>query len=162
MIRFVKNLEIVIMLLAAWGFLTGSVPVLLLHLPDGAALHAVRAGEVRLPAAVLGERELTGGNGMVEMGTFVAILLGNVVGGLLWRSPRPGTATWPRLRGWWPVMGRGGAGSCRARRPPTRAGHQLEPVHRDLAQPEAGASATSWCSARCWASAGCGSSARCS
>ena len=32
---------------------------------------------------VLSERELTGGNGMVEMGTFVAILMGNVVGGLL-------------------------------------------------------------------------------
>jgi hypothetical protein len=30
MIRFVKNLEIVIMLLAAYGFLTGNVPVLLL------------------------------------------------------------------------------------------------------------------------------------
>jgi hypothetical protein len=29
----------------------------------------------------LSERELTGGNGMVEMGTFVAILLGNVAGG---------------------------------------------------------------------------------
>ena len=29
---------------------------------------------------VLSERELTGGNGMVEMGTFVAILLGNVAG----------------------------------------------------------------------------------
>ncbi|MEO8082050.1 MAG: 1-acyl-sn-glycerol-3-phosphate acyltransferase, partial [Caldimonas sp.] len=29
------------------------------------------------------ERELTGGNGMVEMGTFVAILLGQVAGGLL-------------------------------------------------------------------------------
>ena len=36
---------------------------------------------------VLSERELTGGNGMVEMGTFVAILLGNVAGGLIIAVP---------------------------------------------------------------------------
>jgi 1-acyl-sn-glycerol-3-phosphate acyltransferase len=38
----------------------------------------------------LGERELTGGNGMVEMGPFVAILLGNVAGGLLIAVPEIG------------------------------------------------------------------------
>jgi 1-acyl-sn-glycerol-3-phosphate acyltransferase len=38
----------------------------------------------------LSERELTGGNGMVEMGTFVAILLGNAVGGLLVAIPEVG------------------------------------------------------------------------
>jgi len=38
----------------------------------------------------LNERELTGGNGMVEMGTFVAILLGNVAGGLLIAVPQVG------------------------------------------------------------------------
>ncbi|MBS0609443.1 MAG: 1-acyl-sn-glycerol-3-phosphate acyltransferase, partial [Proteobacteria bacterium] len=42
-----------------------------------------------LPQA-LNERELTGGNGMVEMGTFVAILLGNVAGGLLVALPGVG------------------------------------------------------------------------
>ena len=35
----------------------------------------------------LTEREITGGNGMVEMGTFVAILLGSVAGGLLIALP---------------------------------------------------------------------------
>src|SRR5207249_437442 len=35
-------------------------------------------------------RELTGGNGMVEMGTFVAILLGQVAGGLLVAIPEVG------------------------------------------------------------------------
>jgi hypothetical protein len=39
---------------------------------------------------VLKEHELTGGNGMVEMGTFVAILLGNVGGGLLVAIPEVG------------------------------------------------------------------------
>jgi MFS family permease len=46
-------------------------------------LHSTLFGPVKfayLPQH-LNERELTGGNGMVEMGTFVAILLGNVAGG---------------------------------------------------------------------------------
>src|SRR5690606_13712560 len=38
----------------------------------------------------LNERELTGGNGVVEMGTFVAILLGNVAGGLIIAVPEIG------------------------------------------------------------------------
>jgi 1-acyl-sn-glycerol-3-phosphate acyltransferase len=39
---------------------------------------------------VLEPEELTGGNGMVEMGTFVAILLGQVAGGLLVAIPEVG------------------------------------------------------------------------
>ena len=42
---------------------------------------------------MLAPRELTGGNGMVEMGTFVAILLGNVAGGLLVAIPSIGHAS---------------------------------------------------------------------
>jgi 1-acyl-sn-glycerol-3-phosphate acyltransferase len=52
-------------------------------------LHSTLFGPVKyayLPQH-LGERELTGGNGMIEMGTFVAILLGNVVGGILISLP---------------------------------------------------------------------------
>jgi 1-acyl-sn-glycerol-3-phosphate acyltransferase len=55
-------------------------------------LHSTLFGPVKfayLPQA-LSERELTGGNGMVEMGTFVAILLGNIVGGLLVAVPEVG------------------------------------------------------------------------
>jgi 1-acyl-sn-glycerol-3-phosphate acyltransferase len=39
---------------------------------------------------VLSSKELTGGNGMIEMGTFVAILLGNIAGGLLIAVPNVG------------------------------------------------------------------------
>lgn len=91
MIRFVKNLEIVIMLLAAWGFMASNVPVLL-GCTFLMGLHSTLFGPVKyayLPQ-VLSERELTGGNGMVEMGTFVAILLGNLVGGLLIAIPGTG------------------------------------------------------------------------
>ncbi len=94
MIVFVKNLEIAIMLLAAWGFYAGQVPVLLLC-TFLMGVHSTLFGPVKfayLPQ-VLDTHELTGGNGMVEMGTFVAILLGNVVGGLLVAIPDIGHGT---------------------------------------------------------------------
>jgi 1-acyl-sn-glycerol-3-phosphate acyltransferase len=88
LIRLVKNLEIGIMALAAWGFYAAHVPLLLACI-FLLGLHSTLFGPVKfayLPQH-LTERELTGGNGMVEMGTFVAILLGNVVGGLLIATP---------------------------------------------------------------------------
>ena len=91
MIRFVKNLEIAVMLLAAWGFWQANVEALL-ACTFLMGLHSTLFGPVKfayLPQ-VLGERELTGGNGMVEMGTFVAILLGNVAGGVLVAIPEVG------------------------------------------------------------------------
>ncbi|WP_374412514.1 MFS transporter [Hydrogenophaga sp.] len=91
MIRFVKDLEIVVMLLAGWGFMQQNVPVLL-GCVFLMGLHSTLFGPVKfayLPQH-LSERELTGGNGMVEMGTFVAILLGNVAGGLLIALPLVG------------------------------------------------------------------------
>ncbi|KAB2892710.1 MAG: MFS transporter [Burkholderiaceae bacterium] len=90
-IRFVKNLEIAIMALAAYGFWVASVPVLLACV-FLMGLHSTIFGPVKfayLPQH-LSERELTGGNGMVEMGTFVAILLGQVAGGLLVAVPQVG------------------------------------------------------------------------
>ncbi len=90
-IRFVKNLEIAIMLLAAYGFWTSDV-IVLLGCVFLMGLHSTIFGPVKfayLPQH-LGERELTGGNGMVEMGTFVAILLGQVAGGLLVAIPDVG------------------------------------------------------------------------
>jgi len=93
-IRLVKNLEIAIMALAAWGFVAANVP-LLLACVFLMGLHSTLFGPVKfayLPQ-VLDARELTGGNGMVEMGTFVAILLGQVAGGLLVALPGVGHAT---------------------------------------------------------------------
>ena len=90
-IRFVKNLEIAIMLLAAWGFWSDDAAILL-ACTFLMGLHSTVFGPVKfayLPQ-VLSERELTGGNGMVEMGTFVAILLGNVAGGIIVAIPDVG------------------------------------------------------------------------
>lgn len=91
LIRFVKTLEIAIMVVAAWGFAQTHVP-LLLACVFLMGLHSTLFGPVKfayLPQH-LNERELTGGNGLVEMGTFVAILLGNVAGGLLIALPQVG------------------------------------------------------------------------
>ena len=94
MIRVVKNLEIVIMAIAAWGFVRADAAVLL-GCVFLMGLHSTLFGPVKfayLPQ-VLDARELTGGNGMVEMGTFVAILLGQVAGGLLVALPGVGHTT---------------------------------------------------------------------
>ncbi len=94
LIRFVKWLEIAIMGLATYGFLHQDARVLLACV-FMMGLHSTLFGPVKfayLPQH-LGERELTGGNGMIEMGTFVAILLGQVAGGLLIALPRTGA--------WW-------------------------------------------------------------
>jgi MFS family permease len=91
LMRGVKNFEIVIMGIAAIGFATHHVTVLLLC-TFLMGLHSTLFGPVKfayLPR-ILQSHELTGGNGMVEMGTFVAILLGNVAGGLLVAMPEIG------------------------------------------------------------------------
>ena len=88
LMRFVKTLEIAIMALAGVGYLLPNVPILL-GCVFLMGLHSTLFGPVKfayLPQH-LREDELTGGNGMVEMGTFVAILLGQVVGGLLIALP---------------------------------------------------------------------------
>jgi 1-acyl-sn-glycerol-3-phosphate acyltransferase len=93
LMRFVKSLEIAIMALAGWGFIVANVPVLL-GCVFLMGLHSTLFGPVKfayLPQH-LNEREITGGNGVVEMGTFVAILLGNLAGGLLIDLPEVGAS----------------------------------------------------------------------
>jgi len=91
LIRFTKDFEIAVMLLGAAGFALQNIPLLLASI-FLMGLQSTLFGPVKfayLPQH-LNERELTGGNGMVEMGTFVAILLGNVTGGLLIAVPQVG------------------------------------------------------------------------
>lgn len=90
-IRLVKTLEVGIMALALVGFLLTHVPLLLLCV-FLMGVHSTLFGPVKyaLLPQVLHEGELTGGNGMVEMGTFVAILLGNLLGGALIALPQIG------------------------------------------------------------------------
>ena len=82
--RLVKTLEIVIMVIGGAGFLLHNVWLLYVG-TFLMGLHSTLFGPVKyayLPQH-LNERELVGGNGMIEMGTFVAILVGTIVGGEL-------------------------------------------------------------------------------
>lgn len=84
LIRYIKNLEILIMLIAYIGFIHANV-FILLACTLAMGLHSTLFGPVKyayLPQHLKIE-ELTGGNGMVEMGTFVSILLGTIIGGIL-------------------------------------------------------------------------------
>lgn len=82
--RAVKILEIAIMLLAAWGFMASSLWQLVAAL-FLMGVHSTLFGPVKyayLPQH-LRQDELIGGNGMIEMGTFVAILVGEILGAWL-------------------------------------------------------------------------------
>lgn len=88
LITAIKILEVVIMLAATIGLVLTSVPILLGTL----FLMGIQSALFSpLKYAILPQHleteELIGGNGMVEMGTFVAILLGMVAGGLLIDAP---------------------------------------------------------------------------
>ena len=83
-IRAVKAAEVAIMLVACLGFYAKSLPLLL-----GAVFlmgaHSTFFGPVKysLLPRVLGKDELTGGNGLLEMGTFLSILGGTLAAGVL-------------------------------------------------------------------------------
>jgi 1-acyl-sn-glycerol-3-phosphate acyltransferase len=82
--RYVKLLEIAIMLVAGVGWITHTLWLLVVAVV-GMGLHSTMFGPVKyayLPQH-LKQEELVGGNGVVEMGTFVGILLGEILGAVL-------------------------------------------------------------------------------
>lgn len=83
-LKVVKAAEIVIMAIAALGFVAHSIEVLLgaLFLMGVHSTFFAPAKYGLLPE-VLEDTELVGGNALVEMGTFLAILLGTLAAGLL-------------------------------------------------------------------------------
>ncbi|WP_448206914.1 acyl-[ACP]--phospholipid O-acyltransferase [Azospirillum sp. sgz302134] len=82
--RAVKVAEIGLMGLAAWGILDANLPILIAALV-GMGAHSTVFGPVKygLLPDLLSADELSAGNGLVEAGTFVAILLGTIAGGSL-------------------------------------------------------------------------------
>lgn len=83
LIRFVKLFEIAAMALAAYAFYAKSVPLLLTVLVM-MGVHSTVFGPIKyaiLPQ-VLHPSELVGGNGLVEMGTSMAVLIGMIGGGV--------------------------------------------------------------------------------
>jgi len=84
LIRWIKVLEIAIMAIGLLGFWSHNLGWLFLALAL-MGVHSTLFGPVKyaiLPQHLKPE-ELVGGNGLVEMGTFVAILLGTIAGGLV-------------------------------------------------------------------------------
>lgn len=84
LMRFVKIFEVLLMLFAALGFVLHVFWLLVLAL-FMMGMHSTLFGPVKyayLPQH-LTESELVGGNGMVEMGTFIAILFGQMIGAAL-------------------------------------------------------------------------------
>ena len=86
LIVITTTMEIVIMSLAAVGFLLQNLPVLLVAL-FCTGVQSTLFGPVKysvLPA-ILKPEELTGGNGLVEMGTSISILCGMIAGGMIFQ-----------------------------------------------------------------------------
>jgi 1-acyl-sn-glycerol-3-phosphate acyltransferase len=82
--RFVKWLEVAIMCIAGLGWVTHTLWLLIAGVV-GMGIHSTLFGPVKyayLPQQLKPE-ELIGGNGVTEMGTFVGILLGEILGAVL-------------------------------------------------------------------------------
>ena len=93
--QIVKWAEVAIMLLAAWGFYTHHVGALIAAL-FLMGTHSTFFGPIKyavLPQ-YLNERELVGGNGLIEMGTFLSILIGQIGGSLLVQTGSHATVGW--------------------------------------------------------------------
>jgi len=87
LIRAIKIGEIVIMAVGATGFLFNHLELMLLAL-FAMGTHSALFGPVKysiMPQA-LRDDELVGGNGLVEMGTFLAILAGTIGAGIMMSS----------------------------------------------------------------------------
>jgi MFS family permease len=83
-IRFVKTAEIAIMMFGAAGLLLHNIPLMLAAL-FAMGVHSSFFGPIKY--AVLPQHlrkdEVLGGTGLVEAGTYVAILMGTIAGGLI-------------------------------------------------------------------------------
>ena len=82
--RRIKLLEICIMLCAAWAFFAGELYLLIaLLFLMGAQSSLFGPAKYSYIPQHLADNELIAGNALVQMGTFVAILIGTMAGGLL-------------------------------------------------------------------------------
>lgn len=86
--RAVKLLELLIMSVTGLGWVMHSLPLLIFGVV-GMGVHSTLFGPVKyayLPQH-LKQDELVGGNGVIEMGTFVGILVGEIMGAVLVSRP---------------------------------------------------------------------------
>ena len=92
LIRIIKLAEIGIMVLGGAGILLANIPLMLAAV-FAMGVHSTFFGPIKyaiLPQH-LGKDEVLGGTGLVEAGTYIAILLGTILAGVL--ASRPGSAS---------------------------------------------------------------------
>ncbi len=83
-IIWIKIWEVLLMLVGALGFYLGSLPILIAVLA-GLGLQSTFFGPIKysiLPE-LMNQKELLSANALIEAGTFIAILLGTIIGGLV-------------------------------------------------------------------------------
>ncbi|MDX2165808.1 MAG: MFS transporter [Deltaproteobacteria bacterium] len=91
LVRWTKLGEIAIMALAAAGFVTGHLGLLFLVLfLIGCQASLFGPVKYSILPQLLDDDELVGGNALVETGTFLAILLGTIAGGIVIGAGEPG------------------------------------------------------------------------
>ena len=93
-IRIVKTAEILIMLFGAMGLLLHNIPLLLVAL-TAMGVHSTFFGPIKyaiLPQH-LDSDEVLGGTGLVEAGTYIAILGGTILAGILAPTPEIAAAS---------------------------------------------------------------------
>lgn len=104
-IRIVKGAEIAIMLVGATGLLIANIPLLLTALV-AMGVHSTFFGPIKY--AILPQHlqpdEVLGGTGLVEAGTYLAILAGTIIAGLISASAAAGAVIMVALIGY--VSGR--------------------------------------------------------
>ena len=89
LIRIIKLAEIGIMVLGGAGILLANIPIMLAAV-FAMGIHSTFFGPIKyaiLPQH-LGHDEVLGGTGLVEAGTYIAILLGTILAGVLASQPR--------------------------------------------------------------------------
>ncbi len=96
LIRIIKLAEIAIMILGGAGLLLANIPLMLAAV-FAMGIHSTFFGPIKyaiLPQH-LEKDEVLGGTGLVEAGTYIAILLGTILAGML--ASRPGSAAFAVL-----------------------------------------------------------------
>ena len=96
LIRIIKLAEIAIMILGGVGLLLANIPLMLAAV-FAMGIHSTFFGPIKyaiLPQH-LEKDEVLGGTGLVEAGTYIAILLGTILAGML--ASRPGSAAFAVL-----------------------------------------------------------------
>jgi len=91
LIRIIKIMEIFIMILGMYGFITENIYMLLTAL-FCMGVHSTLFGPLKysIIPSILNEDELVAGNAYIESGTFIAILLGSIIGVQLISVPGTG------------------------------------------------------------------------